>query len=166
MGRKCIVVTEKQGSHRFSYRGKNLEPRAICTDTLSHILLCDHFIHAVHMLNKDGQFLKYLLTKTNGVMRPWSLSYDFIRNQLWVGSKENKISIYKYISEKKTASGNSVMKFFSLEQNSIFWQDFIRFWNVLVSLLLDLYDIASSMVSRQENLCSSMHRNICLLSTL
>ena len=63
MGRKCIVVTEKQGSHRFSYRGKNLEPRAICTDTLSHILVCDHFIHAVQMLNKDGQFLKYLRQK-------------------------------------------------------------------------------------------------------
>lgn len=63
MGRKCIVVTEKQGSHRFSYRGKNLEPRAICTDTLSHILVCDHFIYAVQMLNKDGQFLKYLRQK-------------------------------------------------------------------------------------------------------
>lgn len=111
MGRKCIVVTGEQGSHRFSYRGKDLEPRGICTDALSHILVCDHFIHAVQMLNKDGQFLKYLLTKTNGVMRPWSLSYDFIRNQLWVGSKENKISIYKYISEKEPLSGKSVIIF-------------------------------------------------------
>uniref|UniRef100_K1QSB8 Uncharacterized protein n=1 Tax=Magallana gigas TaxID=29159 RepID=K1QSB8_MAGGI len=39
----AVVVTEREGRHRFSYTGHPAEsvlrPRGICTDALSHILV-------------------------------------------------------------------------------------------------------------------------------
>nr|XP_034309357.1 uncharacterized protein LOC105347843 [Crassostrea gigas] len=64
----AVVVTERGGRHRFSYTGppsgSRLWPRGICTDALSHILVCDDSTNTVQMLDKDGQFLSHLLTKS------------------------------------------------------------------------------------------------------
>uniref|UniRef100_A0A8W8LNG2 Tripartite motif-containing protein 3 n=1 Tax=Magallana gigas TaxID=29159 RepID=A0A8W8LNG2_MAGGI len=96
----AVVVTERGGRHRFSYTGhpsgSGLWPWGICTDALSHILVCDD--RTVQMLNKDGQFLSHLLTKSQEMGRPWSLSYDVNTHRLWVGSyNNNKVCVYSYI---------------------------------------------------------------------
>ncbi|XP_065937096.1 uncharacterized protein [Magallana gigas] len=99
-----VVVTERGGRHRFSYTGppsgSRLDPIGICTDALSHILVCDSRTNTVQMLDKDGQFLSHLLTKSQEMGVPLSLSYDVNTHRLWVGSWYNKVCVYRYITRQ------------------------------------------------------------------
>uniref|UniRef100_K1R170 Tripartite motif-containing protein 3 n=1 Tax=Magallana gigas TaxID=29159 RepID=K1R170_MAGGI len=104
-GPGAVVVTEHGGRHRFSYTGhpsgSGLLPRGICTDALSHILVCDVRTDTVQMLDRDGQFLSHLLIRPSGIFTPWSLSYDVNTHRLWVGSKyNNTVVIYRYITRQ------------------------------------------------------------------
>eukprot|EP00105_Crassostrea_gigas_P038407 XP_019922555.1 PREDICTED: uncharacterized protein LOC109618689 [Crassostrea gigas] len=108
----AVVVTERGGRHRFSYTGhpsgSGLRPRGICTDALSHILVCDERTDTVQMLNKDGQFLSHLLTKSQEMGKPWSLSYDVNTHRLWVGSRYNKkVCVYRYITRQDALTDQS-----------------------------------------------------------
>eukprot|EP00105_Crassostrea_gigas_P035373 XP_019919521.1 PREDICTED: uncharacterized protein LOC105319963 [Crassostrea gigas] len=100
----AVVVTERGGRHRFSYTGHpsglGLKPLGICTDALSHILVCDDNSHTVQVIDKDGQFLSHLLTKSQEMGNPWSLSYDGNTHRLWVGSDNNKVCVYRYIDRQ------------------------------------------------------------------
>ncbi|XP_065939273.1 uncharacterized protein [Magallana gigas] len=101
----AVVVTERGGRHRFSYTGppsgSRLYPRGICTDALSHILVCDDTTDTVQMLDKDGQFLSHLLIRPSGIFTPGSLSYDVNTHRLWVGSQyNNTVVIYRYITRQ------------------------------------------------------------------
>ncbi|XP_065937853.1 uncharacterized protein [Magallana gigas] len=99
----AVVVTERGGRHRFSYTGhpsgSGLAPCGICTDALSHILVCDVITDTVQMINKDGQFLSHLLTEPQEMRVPWGLSYDVNTHRLWVGSY-NKVRVYRYITRQ------------------------------------------------------------------
>ncbi|XP_078321560.1 uncharacterized protein LOC111104490 [Crassostrea virginica] len=91
----AVVVTSGEGVHRFSYTGHSsgsgLEPRGICTDVMSHILVSDLNTSTVQMLDRDGQFLSYVLTRqTPGIdYIPYGLSYDVTTHTVYVGSDEN-----------------------------------------------------------------------------
>ncbi|XP_065930892.1 uncharacterized protein [Magallana gigas] len=103
--RGAVVVTERGGRHRFSYTGppsgSGLDPRGICTDPLSHILVCDDRTKTVQMLDRDGQFLSHLLIRPSGIFTPCSLSYDVNTHRLWVGSGDNNtVVIYRYITRQ------------------------------------------------------------------
>lgn len=86
----AIIVTDYGGNHRFSYTGppsgQRLTPRGVCSDVLSHILVSDFKAHTIHMLDKDGQFLTYFLTRSDDILEPWGLSYDAKTTFLWIGS--------------------------------------------------------------------------------
>ncbi|XP_061194958.1 uncharacterized protein LOC133203128 [Saccostrea echinata] len=106
-----IVVTDFLGTHRFSYtgspKGSKFDPIGICTDALSHILVCDAYTKTVQMIDKDGQFLTVLLTEEQGVEYPFSLSYDHRSHLLWVGSSQNiMICIYRHIQRHEHLTGN------------------------------------------------------------
>lgn len=107
----AVIVTDLKGIHRFSYKGHRpgteIEPAGICTDALSHILLCDERTNTVQMLDKDGQFLSYLLIRPEGLFKPYSLSYDANTHRLWVGSiYKNKVFVYRYITRQNSPEGN------------------------------------------------------------
>lgn len=107
---RAVVVTDREGRYRFSYTGHPsgtvIYPRGICTDSLSHILVCDIFTETVHMINKDGQFLMYLLKQSQGIIKPSSLYFDTRSYCLWVGSSENNnVCIYKYLTRKNDITG-------------------------------------------------------------
>nr|XP_034319907.1 uncharacterized protein LOC117687458 [Crassostrea gigas] len=104
-GSGAVGVTERGGRHRFSYTGhpsgSRLRPRGICTDPLSHILVCDDTTKTVQMIDRDGQFLSHLLIRPSGIFSPHSLSYDVNTQRLWVGSQYNKtLVIYRYITRQ------------------------------------------------------------------
>nr|XP_034309429.1 uncharacterized protein LOC117683724 [Crassostrea gigas] len=110
----AVVVTERGGRHRFSYTGppsgSRLQPRGICTDALSHILVCDGETKTVQMLDKDGQFLSYLLTESQEMGVPRSLSYDVNTHRLWVGSGSwgnDKVCVYRYITRQDALTDQS-----------------------------------------------------------
>lgn len=103
----AVVVTMHRGRYRFSYTGhpsgSKLRPWGICTDALSHILVCNGVTKSIQMINKDGQFLLDLPRKTVGIFSPHSLSYDGNTNRLWAGSKDNNIvCTYDYIVQDRS----------------------------------------------------------------
>lgn len=101
---RAVVVTSRTGKYRFSYTGPTSEydllPRGICTDAFSNILVCDALNYTIHMIDKDGQFLSYLLTmESPGLTNyPWSLSYDINTHLLFVGSWNEVLFAYRYIN--------------------------------------------------------------------
>nr|XP_022287301.1 uncharacterized protein LOC111100024 isoform X2 [Crassostrea virginica] len=71
--------------------GSKISPRGICTDVMSHILVSDLRTDTVQMLDRDGQFLSYVLTRQKPGMgfRPFGLSYEVTTHAVWVGSASN-----------------------------------------------------------------------------
>ncbi|XP_078327674.1 uncharacterized protein LOC144623213 [Crassostrea virginica] len=91
--RRAVVVTSGEGVHRFSYTGpptgSGLVPDGICTDVMSHILVGDYNTGTVQMLDRDGQFLSYILQTPGMDYEPQALSYDATTHAVWVGSYNN-----------------------------------------------------------------------------
>ncbi|XP_078311367.1 uncharacterized protein LOC111100450 isoform X3 [Crassostrea virginica] len=110
--RGAIVVTSGEGVHRFSYTGpppsgSRLSPLGICTDVMSHILVSDTY--TVQMLDRDGQFLSYVLTRQTPGMDypPCGLSYDVTTHAVWVGAwNDNTMSACQYINRHLYLTGN------------------------------------------------------------
>lgn len=96
-----VVVTDSGGRHRFTFKkdpyGSVISPKGICTDPLSHILVC--VLHKVMMLDKDGQFLSYILSMPPEIMITTnSLSFNSNTHCLWVGSvSDGRVHAFKYL---------------------------------------------------------------------
>ncbi|XP_078328620.1 uncharacterized protein LOC111115148 isoform X2 [Crassostrea virginica] len=103
-GYSAVVVSNREGRHRFSYKGhrpeSRLDPRGICTDPLSNILVCTS--GTVQMIDKDGQFLVDIFREPFLFeFIPISLCYEVDRNVVWIGSRENKTILgYRHIDRK------------------------------------------------------------------
>ena len=109
--KRAVVVVDKTGKHRFSYRGQMSEfrPYGICTDVLGHILFCDSSSRIVHLLDQDGVILKYIHVHAQN----YGLQYDVLfdlklagpravciddENNLYVGQLgSNTLTVYKYL---------------------------------------------------------------------
>ena len=108
---QAVMVSTRRGKHRFSYKGPPgsiFEPRGICTDPLSHILVCNLCGSSVQMIDKDGQFLLFLLVPHDISFQPFSICYDSERHIVVVGSKDfqRTISAYRYIDRNLGEIGN------------------------------------------------------------
>lgn len=106
----ALVVTERWGKHRFSYTGHPLGSvmlqRWICTDILSHMLVCDNRSTSIQLIDENGQFLHFLFTTTQDDDIPKCLSYDTYNQRLWVGSpKNNQICVNNYLTKRNVAKG-------------------------------------------------------------
>nr|XP_022294178.1 uncharacterized protein LOC111104488 [Crassostrea virginica]XP_022294179.1 uncharacterized protein LOC111104488 [Crassostrea virginica]XP_022294180.1 uncharacterized protein LOC111104488 [Crassostrea virginica]XP_022294181.1 uncharacterized protein LOC111104488 [Crassostrea virginica] len=101
---RAVVVTSVEGVHRFSYTGppsgsELFFPWGICTDVMSHILVSDVNTETVQMLDRDGQFLSYVLTRQTPGMdyRPCGLSYNVNTHAVWVGSDDDTMYMCRHI---------------------------------------------------------------------
>lgn len=108
--RAAVVVTDCRGRYRFSYArnpwGFELAPYGMCTDALSHSLVCDFQKNTVHMLDKDGQFLSRLLIRPSGIFAHYTISYDVNTRCLWVGSlNNNRVCVYRYLKRQNFLTG-------------------------------------------------------------
>lgn len=109
----AVVVTDHEGRHRFSYTGhppgSGFGSCGVCTDTFSQILVCDHKNESIHIINKDGQFLSHLLTKLQGLFKPWCMCYVVDCQILMIGSIiDNRVYFYKYKTRQDALDGMSV----------------------------------------------------------
>nr|XP_022311932.1 uncharacterized protein LOC111117143 [Crassostrea virginica] len=84
------------------------DPRFITENNNGDVLLSDLsrravVVTSVQMLDRDGQFLSYVLTRyrTPGMNKPWGLSYDVTTHVVYVGSgsyNNNTMSLCRYIN--------------------------------------------------------------------
>lgn len=108
----AVIVTERGGRHRFTYTGhpsgSGLWPHGICTNALSRILICDIRSNTIHIISKNGHFLKHFLTETKTFGIPYTLCFDINSNTLFVGSwNNNTICVYRYKTQQYTSASKS-----------------------------------------------------------
>lgn len=86
----AVVVTDHSGQYRFSYIGHppdfEFQPRGICTDELSRILICDKMEERIHIIDKDGQLIAKLSLSPPDEFVPYSIAYDITTRSLWIGA--------------------------------------------------------------------------------
>lgn len=90
--KNAVVVVDRDGGHRFSYRGpvlgflQQLWPRGVTTDNQANILVSNfNTRNCVHVADKDGHFLK-VLEIDFGLLKPFGLTYDHLNGLIMAGS--------------------------------------------------------------------------------
>lgn len=97
---QAIVVINKNGKHRFSYTGppsasnESFDPVGITTDNHGQILTTDCRNHRIHILDQNGQFLRFI--DNCDLHTPWGLCVDTHNRLLVAESKSGLIKEIRY----------------------------------------------------------------------
>uniref|UniRef100_A0A8W8IGK9 B box-type domain-containing protein n=1 Tax=Magallana gigas TaxID=29159 RepID=A0A8W8IGK9_MAGGI len=92
-----LVIISSSGSLKSVYQGKHqglqFNPSKVVCDFQCNIIVSDNLNSQVHLLNPNGEFLKYLLTE-NEAIRPSSMS--LYKSTLWVGNTHGLVKVFQY----------------------------------------------------------------------
>ena len=94
-----IVALNASYRLQYQYTGQSntgFHPMDLGTDSAGRVLITDFYNDRVHILDTDGQFLQYLLTKEQGLLGPVSIDIDSEGNA-WVGEYHGGVIVVKYL---------------------------------------------------------------------
>nr|XP_022321033.1 uncharacterized protein LOC111123167 [Crassostrea virginica] len=66
-----VIAVDRLGIFRFTYSGRNndLDVSSVATDSVGHVYVTDFKGNKIHMLDRDGRFLRYIIPE-GGIKRP------------------------------------------------------------------------------------------------
>lgn len=75
-----LIVLNGKGQFRFFYSGNamgtNWAPRGVVSNNKGQVLIADNENDVVHLVDPDGQFLEFVLTRKDGLCKPYSVTMD------------------------------------------------------------------------------------------
>ena len=91
---RAVIAVDRFGIFRYSYYGKNkdFDAYSLATDSVGNVFITDFEGDKVHLLDRDGQFLRYIVPE-EGISRPRAVC--IIGDELCVG--ECKTGLVKKI---------------------------------------------------------------------
>ncbi|XP_061192128.1 E3 ubiquitin-protein ligase TRIM71-like [Saccostrea echinata] len=100
-GQQMVFVFFAAGNLKLTYNGKfdnsvftSFSPRGLAADCMGNILIADKQNHAIHVIDSDGYFLRYIL---NNINFPTALAIDD-RKRLLVGQYlDASIQVVEYL---------------------------------------------------------------------
>ena len=101
-GKLRVTVVGKDSAMKYTYHGPNevkmkqpFNPLGLCGDRYGNLLISDWGNHCVHLLNSDGEFQGFMLSKKDGLYKPNAMALDK-EGHLWVGDGNATVRVYKY----------------------------------------------------------------------
>ena len=69
--KNAVIAVNRLGIFRYSYSGQdsNFEVSSVATDSVGHVIVIDFGGDKIHMLDRDGRFLRYIIPE-GGIKYP------------------------------------------------------------------------------------------------
>ena len=91
-----VIVFHEKGELKFIYKGHSdeFQPFGICCNSLCNLICNNYRDDSVHIIDSEGTFLAYLLTRDVCIADAMSLGLH--SDALWVGSGSGRVAVYRY----------------------------------------------------------------------
>ncbi|XP_023933233.1 RING finger protein nhl-1-like [Lingula anatina] len=101
----CVHVLSPTGDHLYQYDGSRegselRYPHGVCTDSYGHIFIADWDNTRIVALSPQGQFIRYIVTKDDGLKFPWAVVIN-PAGQLVVAEVRGNVKTFKYTELKQ-----------------------------------------------------------------